>query len=274
METVTKLIQLIAPKLYVDQVESRCDDTKMRAVATSGNAFSYFPCALYAVDVTFQQSWRPGGFIQENDKYYSGKHHLYGLKVEVSVDTRGFAINCSEHAKGATHDITMFKDNKSFHQAKMAKLPGEEVLHDDGPLKEKFPNEWAILADKGYQGLANYLRCIHPKKGRSLSRAEETSNDQISSDRVIVENYFGRLNVLWRITTDKYRWNESLYDDVFRLSVALTNFHVSISPLREQNGEWYRQSQHKLIQLGLKIKGKRRLAQEKYRAKKRQTSLD
>ncbi|KAL4110246.1 hypothetical protein PRIC1_001938 [Phytophthora ramorum] len=203
METVTKFIQLIAPKLYVDQVESRCDDTKMRAVATSGNAFSYFPCALYAVDVTFQQSWRPGGFIQENDKYYSGKHHLYGLKVEVSVDTRGFAINCSEHAKGATHDITMFKDNKSFHQAKMAKLPGEEVLHDDGPLKEKFPNEWAILADKGYQGLANYLR-----------------------------------------------------------------------PLREQNGEWYRQSQHKLIQLGLKIKEKRRLAQEKYRAKKRQTSLD
>uniref|UniRef100_H3H7X7 DDE Tnp4 domain-containing protein n=1 Tax=Phytophthora ramorum TaxID=164328 RepID=H3H7X7_PHYRM len=135
METVTKFIQLIAPKLYVDQVENRCDDTKMRAVATSGNAFSYFPCALVG------------------------------------------------------------------------------------------------------------------------DRAEETSNDQISSDRVIVENYFGRLNVLWRITTDKYRWNESLYDDVFRLSVALTNFHVSISPLREQNG--------------LKIKEKRRLAQEKYRAKKR-----
>ncbi|KAL4160170.1 hypothetical protein PRNP1_000741 [Phytophthora ramorum] len=161
METVTTFIQLIAPKLYVDQVESRWDDTKMRAVATSGNAFSYFPCALYAVDVTFQQSWRPGGSIQEDGKYYSGKHHLYGLK-----------------------------DNKSFHQAKMAKLPGEEVLHDD-PLNEKFPNEWAILADKGYQGLANYLRRIHPKKGRSLSRAEETSNDQISSDRVIVENCCG-----------------------------------------------------------------------------------
>ncbi|RLN87836.1 hypothetical protein BBJ28_00025704, partial [Nothophytophthora sp. Chile5] len=205
-DVVTKFIEILAPKLFVDQVQQRADSTKMRVAVTSGNTFNHFPCALYAVDVTFQQSWRPRGSIQENGKYYSGKHHLYGLKVEVSVDTRGFAIDCSEHAKGATHDITMFKNNKAFHQSKMKKLPGDDNLLDQGPLKDKFPDEWAILADKGFQGMASYLRCIHPKKGRSLSRTEQANNDKISSDRVLVENYFGRFNMLWRITADKFRW--------------------------------------------------------------------
>eukprot|EP00644_Phytophthora_capsici_P016038 jgi/Phyca11/115373/e_gw1.28.60.1 len=169
----------------------------MRTASTTGNVFDNFPCALYAVDVTFQQSYRPSGSIAENGSWYSGKHHLYGLKVEVSVDKRGFAINCSEHAKGSIHDITMFKNNKTFHLSKIKKLPGDESLNDNGPLRDSFPNEWAILADKGYQGIAAHLRCIHPKKGRSLSRADQATNDLIAHDRVIVENFFGRLNQLW-----------------------------------------------------------------------------
>ncbi|KAE9324764.1 hypothetical protein PF008_g17032 [Phytophthora fragariae] len=276
-DTVTKFIRLLSPKLYADQVQAQADRTQMRTAMTSGHAFSNFPCALYAVDVTFQQRFCPGGPIQENGKYYSGKHHLYGLKVEVSVNTHGFAINCSDHAKGATHDVSMFKDNKPFHLGRMIKLPGDESLQDNGPISDKYPDQWAILADKGYQGMANYLRCIHPKKGKNLTRAELVNNDKISSDRVLVENYFGRLNMLWRVTADKFRWSEALYDDVFRLCVALTNYNISINPLRDQNGDWYRQSQHKLIQLGPAIKEKRRLQQAKYRAKKKrrlETSIE
>ncbi|ETP53415.1 hypothetical protein F442_01678 [Phytophthora nicotianae P10297] len=110
----------------------------MRNARTRGTTFSHFPSALYAVGHTFQQSWRPGGSIAENGKFYSGKHGLYGLKVEVSVDKRGFAINCSQHAPGATHDITIFKGNKEFHNVKMKKLPGDEMLPDDCPLAEFF----------------------------------------------------------------------------------------------------------------------------------------
>ncbi|KAE9033676.1 hypothetical protein PR003_g11027 [Phytophthora rubi] len=138
-DTVTKFIRLLSPKLYADQVQAQADRTQMRTAMTSGHAFSNFPCALYAVDVTFQQSFCPGGPIQENGKYYSGKHHLYGLKVEVSVNTHGFAINCSDHAKGATHDVSMFKDNKPFHLGRMLKLPGDESLQDNGPMSDKYP---------------------------------------------------------------------------------------------------------------------------------------
>ncbi|OWZ07483.1 hypothetical protein PHMEG_00020119 [Phytophthora megakarya] len=88
----------------------------------------------------------------------------------------------------------MFKDNKAFHLQKLKKLPSEETLPDEGPLLDTHPDEWAILADNGYQGVSEFLRCIIPKKGQNISRADQSNNDKIAHDRGIVENYFGRLN--------------------------------------------------------------------------------
>ncbi|ETI54409.1 hypothetical protein F443_02758 [Phytophthora nicotianae P1569] len=63
MDVVTKFIKILAPKIYVDQVQDRCDEATMRNARTGGNTFEHFPSAMYAEDVTFQQSWRPGGSI-------------------------------------------------------------------------------------------------------------------------------------------------------------------------------------------------------------------
>ncbi|OWY90458.1 hypothetical protein PHMEG_00041405 [Phytophthora megakarya] len=137
MEAVTKFIQFIASKLYADQVETREDEITMRAATSFEHFLHDIPTKLAP--------------IQENGKYFSGKHHLYGLKVEVSVNSNG---------------------QQGIPQKKMKKLPGDDRLQDDSLLKDKFPNEWEIVADKGYQGLANCMRCIHPKNERTLSRAE------------------------------------------------------------------------------------------------------
>lgn len=59
----------------------------------------------------------------------------------------------------------------------------------------KYPNMWAIIGEKGYQGGSNFIRIIHPKKkppGGLLSATDVEENRKISSDRIIVENYFGR----------------------------------------------------------------------------------
>ncbi|GMF45226.1 unnamed protein product [Phytophthora fragariaefolia] len=269
-DVITKFIKLLTPKIYADHVERRCDETTMRGACARGNTFGNYPCALYAVGVTFQQSWRPAGGVGESGKFYSENHHLHGIKVEVSVDKRGFAINCSQHEPAATPDLTIFEQNKAFHLQRVQKLLGDESLPDDGPLVDAHPHEWAILAGNSHQGAADYLRCIVPKRGNNLSRADQTFNDKIARDRAVVENYLGRLNELWRITADKYRPARELYDDLFRMCVGLTNVHVSHSPLGREDGDWYRRSQNKLIETGNKFKQKRRLAQEKYRAKKRQ----
>lgn len=47
--------------------------------------FPSFPHSLYATDVTFQQCLKPAGPAHKDKLYFSGKHKLYGLKVQVSV---------------------------------------------------------------------------------------------------------------------------------------------------------------------------------------------
>ena len=62
------------------------------------------------------------------------------------------------------------------------------------------------------------VRVVHPAKrsrNRSLSREEESFNRKVASDRIILENVFGRLCTLWRIIGCKFRWAEDLYDTIF-----------------------------------------------------------
>lgn len=152
------------------------------------------------------------------------------------------------------------------------KTQQDENLNDTGPLLAECPAEWALLADKEYQGLAQQLRAIHPKKAaprRRLTSDEERENDLISSDRVIVENYFGRLCSLWRICADKYRWSHDLYNDIFQACASLTNFHISHSSLRGTDDEGFHRAKNRLISIDTDTERRRRLTQENYRRRKR-----
>nr|CCA15790.1 AlNc14C15G1693 [Albugo laibachii Nc14] len=150
-------------------------------------------------------------------------------EVEVSVNHRGFAINCTDFAKGNVADIQIFQRNLEFHQKMRVKTEYDLAIEDRGPMKVQFSHEWTLLVDKGYQGLALQLRAIHPTRPpprRRLSVDEERENDRISSDRVIVENYFGRLSTLWRICSERYRWGQDLYDEIFQ-ACADYSLHVT-----------------------------------------------
>ncbi|ETI39709.1 hypothetical protein F441_14581 [Phytophthora nicotianae CJ01A1] len=244
IKAITGFIEVVTPKLYEEWVTSQLDVTTKRALVTSGHTFNNFPCAF-------------------------AKHKLYGFKVEVSVNPRGLAINCIRHARGNTADITVFRNNQAFHQQARRKAEENQRLPDNGPLHSDYPEEWAVLADKGYQGLDAHLRCIHPKKGNQLNPEEVRQNGRISSDRVIVENFFGRICGLWRVCAEKFRWSEAFYDDIFHICVSLTNYHVTLHPLREQNGTCYRQYQNRLLAIGAEMKKRRRLNQERYRRNQR-----
>ncbi|RHZ05395.1 hypothetical protein DYB31_002651 [Aphanomyces astaci] len=157
----------------------------MQALAESGHRFKNFPAARYATDVTFQQR-----------------------NVEVSVVPNGFAIDCTKFYKGSVSDKTIFDENIDSHLANLAKRTGETTLEALEPGME----QWAVLADKCYQGIQHNVWAVLPLKkpvGGILTFAEQAKNDRIASDRVIVENYFGRLKTFWA-TCSKYvpyvRW--------------------------------------------------------------------
>lgn len=86
----------------------------MEKLRKENQVFKNFKYARYATDVTFQQSFRPSGSIEEGKAYFSGKHKLYGYKVEVSVLPNGMAIGATRHYPGAVSDLRICQENRAF----------------------------------------------------------------------------------------------------------------------------------------------------------------
>ncbi|KAG6618479.1 succinyl-CoA:3-ketoacid coenzyme A transferase [Phytophthora cinnamomi] len=259
---IVRFLEILSPHLYALYVEDAAKTESMKKVALSGHSFRHYPAARYAVDVIFQQSTvKSGGTQEERAGFYNAKHKLHGYKTELSVTPTGIAINCSTHDRGSVADITIFRNNKAFHEATATKLASEETLPDDGPLQETYPSAWIIIADKGYQGLAETHRVVHPKRrlpSAPLTLEEEATNHNISSDRSIIANYFGRLCTLWALCSDKYRWKEARYEMYFRACVALTNVQVRAYPLGAEDGEHYRDYLRRLSYIGTTQLARRR----------------
>lgn len=63
--------------------------------------------------------------------------------------------------------------------------------YDVRVLSDEYEHLWEIFLDKGYQGVQEFFRGIHPIKkpgGSSLSQSEIRLNAKVSADRIIVEN--------------------------------------------------------------------------------------
>ncbi|KAF0708896.1 hypothetical protein AaE_013054 [Aphanomyces astaci] len=71
---------------------------------------------------------------------------------------------------------------------------------------------------------------IHPKRrpvNGALDASDVQRNRLISSDRVIVENYFGRVCALWKASYATFTWSEKNYCAIQRTTFALTNYHLN-----------------------------------------------
>ncbi len=71
-----------------------------------------------------------------------------------------------------------------------------------------------------------------------LSNPEIEFNKKHLADRILVENYFGRMGQLWCLLSSKYVWSESMYNFFFAIGIAFTNFHISMHKLRDDDNEW------------------------------------
>lgn len=255
-------------ELFVDTVPQAYS---MECLDEGDTRFRNFPMAIEAVDVTFQQSYRPSGNMQEGKKYFSGKHKLYGYKVEVAVRPNGYASAFSAHYPGSVSDISIFQRRIDEHKFRTEKVNEDKEMDDESAAEGQAHTHWAVLADKGYQGAHEMMRCITPHKktpNSYLSVSEERFNEKLSSDRIIVENFFGRMQSLWSIMAAKYKWSEKNYDTIVGMCVALTNWHINHLPLRPVDGDWFKRYITKLNMIGNEKKRKRSEAQALYRARR------
>ncbi|EGZ13313.1 hypothetical protein PHYSODRAFT_513607 [Phytophthora sojae] len=240
----------------------------------AGNTFANYPHALYATDVKFQPAYHPRGRFTEQKVYFSAKHKLYSFKIECSVALPGLAVDVSDHSPGSCSDVMMMLDRLSVHRQMLRK--DDTSAPELGAVPTQFPEMWAVLVDKGYQGAGRVLRTVQPKKkprGGTLDRVDLARNKAVSSDRVLVENFFGRMCMLWKATYATFKWNENRFDCVARLCTALTNFHVGLMPLRARDSEHYDMVLATYQSMGDRIRTERARAQRHYRMRQRLRSL-
>lgn len=148
---------------------------------------------------------------------------------------------------------------------------GERELEDNGEGHEAHEQSWATLVDMGYQGSGEFMRTIQPKrKPRNdiLSNEDVLRNKRVSSDRIVVEMYFGRLSKLWAIMADTYRWSHEKYDMIVNITCSLTNYHTSLTPLYAQDKDYYKSTLKAYIQRGMEATARRARNQAAYRRRR------
>ena len=101
----TRFASLISRNIYQKFVTELTQNCNMKSLQDIRCMFQKFPEALYAVDVIFQQCYRPSGSLAEGKMYFSGKHRFKGFKIEASVHPNGLAIGASDHYPGSISDF-------------------------------------------------------------------------------------------------------------------------------------------------------------------------
>lgn len=147
----------------------------------------------------------------------------------------------SDMALGAEHDFTVFQRQLPTYLLFLQKEEGDRPNLDPS----NFARSWAIMADKGYTGADRHCNAVLPwrtnRRGEQFNQALLRSRNQnISRNRIICENFYGRLKSVFAIAGEKYRGSLSEYTLFHDLAVALTNFHITLHPLRQTDIEMHR----------------------------------
>lgn len=198
------------------------------SVTETSRKFKNYPNAVGACDVCFIPIVRPSDY-EEQKKYYSGKHKQHGFKLQAIVNADGICISTYYEQYGSVHDLVVFKNS--------SKLKMLEVVEgtDSGT---SFVTHHPVLFDRGYTGVQKIFQeavvAIRRVKGKELTKRQEEINDKIKEDRIIVENFFGRLKTLWGIVANPMRVDIDRAMKIAEICVSLTNFHIKFNPLRAE----------------------------------------
>ena len=204
-------------------------------------AFAGHPDAIKTIDVAFQKAYAQGEDFASKKIRFSGKHKAYGIKTEIAVGPDGKARFVGAGYPGSFHNMKIFCSHLSQHLNCLRKDHADITDFDDLTLDN--PDEcymWAAMMDRGYKGACQYGRFLSPKKKSARTELDANDlfrNNKLEQDRVIVENYFGRMKQLWGQMEKTFCLRNLLYPPIMKLAAALTNFYITMMPLRKEDGQ-------------------------------------
>ena len=133
---------------------------------------------------------RPSGSMQEGKKCFPEKHKFYSYKMEVAARPNRLASIFSPHYPSSVFDISILTQRISEHQFLTEKCNKDQEITEKEDSNSENPSHWAVLADKGYQGAQEMLRCYITYKKLaqgSLSPDQERHKRKTSQDHIVVE---------------------------------------------------------------------------------------
>ena len=187
-----------------------------------------WPMLLGSVDATIQKINRP---TVNQKEYFSGKHKTHCVKVQGFVSPTGLLIHYTNSVPGSVHDFNLFKTSGLK----------ELIIDENQRCQQLFGSNATTLADAGYQGISKIVPVsVTPHKklhNDNLIHQQKLFNQSISHRRILIENWFGRLKILWNIMYECYKLRLTFYDDLWMFCASLTNFHIMKHPLRSEEVE-------------------------------------
>lgn len=182
-----------------------------RKISTPEEFFTAFPDAK---EVMLDGVERPTIRSKKNKtqrKHYSGKKKRHMRKNLVVADERKQILVLTPSKHGRVHD---------------------KKLADKNMLARGIPNQVAMLADTGFQGLQHmHPNVLLPKKRPPrgmLTEDEKAMNRLISSVRMKVEHAIGGMK-RFRCVSDIYRNKNGLDDRFVNVAAGLWNLNVKMS---------------------------------------------
>ncbi|KAM9990673.1 hypothetical protein ACTFIY_006696 [Dictyostelium cf. discoideum] len=174
--------------LKINDFESRKIDYENKKVQDlTKNTDRNFHFALTAMDTTVFP------FRTIDDQFYSIKHSKRCLKYEAIVTLdKGTCCYLTGPHVGSEHDLTVYRKEV----AHLDLLPGEKIFADKGYCCNEFSSKQITPIKKTHETM--------------LTNEERCFNNWVSSNRIIVENFFKDLKIYeilkkdWRSSIDKH----------------------------------------------------------------------
>lgn len=156
--TVMSMVKIITDYVYNEVVDSYKSEYITFQMHPDGTKFHHFKYAWYPTDVKFQQANRPSVNHEMSFPHFSNKHHLYGIKVEVSVLPNGLAIMATTRFAGHEHDFDIFNNHLNFHKSALRKTEEEmESFNYITDNVEEYSHSWAALPNRRFQSALDLI---------------------------------------------------------------------------------------------------------------------
>ncbi|MGA2663454.1 MAG: transposase family protein [Nitrososphaerales archaeon] len=207
MEPAVKEVLPLPKKVY----------SKTRKIRTIEELEEMFPGFRAIIDATEQEIPRPKKDKTKRKTHYSGKKRRHTVKTQLTVNSKGLIVHRTNHARGRTHDYSLFKRNRPDLPRGVRPVVDLGYYGIEGDYRELRP----LIPFKRHGGGRGHGR----EKARELTPGQRAFNSEVSKERIVVEHTISRLKK-FRVMADEFRNRLRRYDVMTNIVSGLVNLRT------------------------------------------------